>query len=54
VPSMITIAPAGDHAGCIEARVGDCICAPHDDGLSALPLPFDWQACIVAGDRTLR
>src|SRR6266446_4149614 len=31
-----------DHPRCSEARIGDCICAPHDDGLghSLAPLQF--------------
>ena len=31
-----------DHTRCSEARIGDCICAPHDDGLghSLAPLQF--------------
>ena len=37
-----------DHAGCSEARIGDHVCAPHDNGLSHsfAPLQFGTPAVV--------
>jgi len=37
-----------DHAGCSEARIGDHVCAPHDDGLSHSFAPLQFGTPAVA------